>query len=437
MKKPTLDPLGWDIPYIGQRILKTTVAVLLCLLTYLLLGYRGETIPTEAAITAILCMQPYVSRTTRYAVSRIIGTLIGSFWGLLLLVLLHFAPTIGKLLPLPHLLMAIGVMLSLYSAKLLRRSEAAVQAAIVFLCIVISFPDVDSPLRQTGLRLADIFLGTLIAIAVNVFRLPRRKNPNTVFFARAKDLAPDRFAQITPTALFRLNRLSSDGARICLMSEHAPAFFTQQMHAVKLNLPLIVMDGAAIFDLDNNAFLWKNTISKADSTQLRNQLDGMGLSYFIYTVHRDKTCIFHRGKYRDEERLILDRMRRSPYRSYLDEELYEAAEIVYFKVIAEDARMEQIAEALREALPAGRFRIVARPQAGTDGVSGLYIYDSASCTQTAKDVLMKHLQEENAALVPIDVTLKTGYRTEHDALHLLNIIEKQYEPVCLFRRKDK
>ena len=433
----TFDPHSWEVPNIGQRILKTTVAVFLCLLIYLLLGYRGETIPTEAAITAILCMQPYVSRSAQYALSRVIGTLIGSFWALALLVLFRFVPVLGTLLPLPHLLMAVGVMLSLYSANLLHRNDASGQAAIVFLCIVISFPDVISPLEQAGLRLADVFLGTFIAIGVNVFRLPRRKHREKVFFVRARDLVPDRFSRITPAVLFRLNRLADDGAKLCLMSEHAPAFFTQQMSAAKLNVPLIVMDGAAIFDLEDNAFRWKNTIPKADSTQLRNQLDGLGLSYFIYTVHRDKTCIFHRGKYREEERLVLDRMRRSPYRSYLDEEVYEAAEIVYFKLILPQAEANNLEQTLRQTLPAGKFRVVSRVQGGVPGLTGLYLYAAAASRSAAKDALMKLLRQQDPELEPVDVQSEQGYRTERDAIRLLHRIERQYEPVSLRRKKKK
>ena len=46
------------LPPLGQRIVKTAVAVFLCLLYYWLRGYRGQDMPTEAALTAIICMQP-------------------------------------------------------------------------------------------------------------------------------------------------------------------------------------------------------------------------------------------------------------------------------------------------------------------------------------------------------------------------------------------
>ena len=118
--------------------------------------------------------------------------------------------------------MGVGVMASLYSTVVLRMPDASSLAAIVFICIVIAFPEIESPLQQAFNRVLDVLLGTFIAIGVNVFRLPRDKNRDLVFFLRTKDLAPDRFSPIPSAALFRLNYLYTDGAKICLMSEHAP-----------------------------------------------------------------------------------------------------------------------------------------------------------------------------------------------------------------------
>ena len=86
-------------------------------------------------------------------------------------------------------------------------------------------------------------------------KLPRRKNRDLLFFLRTKDLAPDRFSHIPASALFRLNFLYNDGARISLMSEHAPAFFMTQLSTVNMNIPMIVMDGAGIYDAVENAYV--------------------------------------------------------------------------------------------------------------------------------------------------------------------------------------
>lgn len=426
---------SFHFPHVGQRIIKTTLAVFLCLVIYALRGYEGQNMPTEAAITAIICMQPYVQEAKTYALNRAVGTLIGAVCGLLLLLLLSAFPVLGQNRILLYLLMAAGVLVALYSTVLVRMPTAASLAAIVFLCIVISFPEIDDPLRQAAIRILDVFIGTAVAVAVNVFRLPRRKNPNLVFFVRTKDLAPDRFSHMPPAALYRLNHLYNDGAKICLMSEHAPAFFTVQMGSAKLNMPMIVMDGAAVYDPHENTYLHAETLPPEASKRVMDRLNGFGISYFIYTIHHDKTCIFHRGSVREEEQIVYDRMRRSPYRSYLEGEIYEPEEIVYLKVIGQKAEMSVLADRLQSVLPKELLRAVVRDQAGGPTLGSLYIYSArASMEQTGRRMMAK-LQESDPALTPMPILSRGKYRSERDAVLLLHLVEKHYEPIRLPKRR--
>ena len=436
-KKDSPEPRFY-LPRIGQRIVKTTVAVFLCLIICSFLGKWGETMRSEAVITAILCMQPYVRDSRDYALSRFAATLLGAGCGLLFLLLLLAVPALGQNPLILYALMALGMMLCLYVAVLMRRPDISGLAAIVFICMVIAFPEIEHPLRQAFSRFAGVLLGTFAAIAVNLFRLPRVKRPNQVFFVRAKDLAPDRLSHIHPAVLFRLNYLHNDGARICLMSEHAPAFFSLQMHEAMLSVPLIVMDGAAIYDAGENRFLCIQGLDTSVSSTLRTTLDGMGLSYYIYTIHRDRTCIFHQGELREEERLILERMRSSPYRSYLEGEILETAEIVYFKVIDTTEKIEILEKRVRYALQGQKLRIVSRPESAP-GVSGLYFYSEEATMRNAEEILMARLREKEPELQPVEFFSPVHYRTESDAMHLLNRLGNTYEPLWFFsgRREKK
>lgn len=425
------------MPRVGQRITKTTIAVFLCLMVYYIRGYFGQNMPTESAITAIICMQPYVRDTRDYSVNRFLGTLIGAFWGLLFLLMLLVFPALGKVMPLLYALMSLGVLVTLYTAVLVRRPDTASLAAIVFLCVVIAFPDIDRPLWQAFNRFLDVFIGTAIAIAVNVFRLPRVKLRDRVFFVRTKDLVPDRFSQIPAAALFRLNYLYDDGAKICLMSEHAPAFFLAQMNATKLNVPLVVMDGAAIYDANTNTYLEIENIAPEDSERLTERLNALGISHFVYTVHNNKTSIFHRGEMTEAEKQVYDRMKRSLYRDYLEGEIYAPEEIVYFKIIDEDGKIADIEYHLRKVLPKGKLRAVRRAQAGCEGISALYIYAHTATMEQAEKRLMQMLHREDSSLTPVEIRLKTPYRSEQDAMQVLYALGDCYEPVQLFRRIRK
>lgn len=73
----------YRLPVVGQRIVRSVCAVLLCFGVYLLRGRKG--IPFYSALAVLQCMQPYQENTKRVARNRLTGTLIGAFWGFLLL----------------------------------------------------------------------------------------------------------------------------------------------------------------------------------------------------------------------------------------------------------------------------------------------------------------------------------------------------------------
>ena len=427
------------LPRIGQRIIKTAAAVLICLLIYHLVGYKDRVMATESCITAIICMQPFVQGTRAYAFNRFTGTLIGAAWGLLFLLLVLSVPVLYQQPVLAYVLMGFGVLAALYTSLLIRKPDISCLSAIVFVCIALAFRETESPFLLALGRIAGVLIGTAVAIAVNVFRLPRRKNDDSVFFLRTKDIVPDRFSQIPPAALFRLNYLFNEGAKISLISEHAPAFFNLQMSAAKLSVPLIVMDGASLYDANENVFLDAQTIDPAASARFRERMEAMGLGYFIYTIHKNKTCIFRRGEMTPEEKAVYDRMKRSPYRSYLDGDICDPEEIVYFKLIAENGRIEEIRRETAELIAECGLRTAVRPQPSSPGASGLYVYSGEATVRKAEERLLERLRREsgNDKLRPVEVFSTAGYHSEDEAVQLTHRLENLYAPLWLFSGKKK
>ena len=419
-------------PPLGQRIMKTSLAVFICLMFYWLRGYRGGEMPAEACITAIICMQPYVHDTAAYARDRFIGSFIGAFWGLVFLLVLLIFPTLGKTPLLLYPMMGVGVLISLYSAVVMRRPDTSAPAAIVFICVVIAYPEIEAPLQQAFHRMLDVLVGTAAAIGVNVLRWPREKRRDKLFFLRTRDIVPDQLAQMHSAVLFRLNYLFNDGAKICLMSEHAPAFLLSQLGSARVNVPLIVMDGAGIYDAQENEYLAVETLPPASSAWLMERLNELHASYFVYTVHNHRTCIFHQGRLSKGEKLVFDRMKRSPYRHYLEGDSFDPKEIVYIKVIAATVETDGILVALHDALPHWGLRAAMRAQAGLPGSGSLYFYSADATMERAEERLLCMLREKEADLQPVEMFSATGYRTEHDAVHLVQELGKSYEPVALF-----
>ena len=163
----------------------------------------------------------------------------------------------------------------------------------------------------------------------------------------------------------------------------------------------------------------------------------MGLSFFLCAVHRNKVCIFHRGALTEQERVVYDHMRRSPYRSYLDEDAFQPEEAVYFKIIAERERTEALLRRLQPLLHTCSLRAVVRDEAGADGVSALYVYSNRATLRQAEARLMQLIRSRDPQLIACELLADRPYRSEHDAMVLISRLVRAYEPPRLLHKRVK
>lgn len=145
----------------GMRVIKTMLAVIICLLIEHL---RGSDMASHACIATIVCMQPTLKSTFQTAVDRTIGTIIAGIYAYLLAVLL--ISVIGMVPTTLEFYLLIGALSFPLMALMLviKKSSPMAITVIVYLVIMLSVSDTN-PLLYT----IDRVLGTLIGIAVALF----------------------------------------------------------------------------------------------------------------------------------------------------------------------------------------------------------------------------------------------------------------------------
>ena len=70
----------------GMRVLKTALAIFLCLIVE---NFRGSSMPYHACIATIVCMQPTLRSTLHSAFDRTLGTIIAGVYSYLFVNLLN------------------------------------------------------------------------------------------------------------------------------------------------------------------------------------------------------------------------------------------------------------------------------------------------------------------------------------------------------------
>ena len=152
---------------VGMRVVKTAIAVGICLIIALLTdGMESATISAVAAIVTIKVTQ---DDTLRTGVFRLLGTLIGGVLGILTVIIGLFLPYYNE--GLFVVVIPLVLILNLYICNVLSMQDSCSISCVVTI-VVAAHIAVDSTvgeaLMYTLVRLRDTFVGVTVASVLNV-----------------------------------------------------------------------------------------------------------------------------------------------------------------------------------------------------------------------------------------------------------------------------
>lgn len=157
----------------GRRIMKTAIAVWICVQIFFFFGHYN---PVQAALACILTMSVTSDETKTKGTNRLIGTLVGGASAYGCLVILQYLP-VGAESNLAPVVVATFVFLSLLISKGLHLAPYAIAiAATVTVVILLSYNTnhLDA-LSYVALRTGETLVGFIIAYFVNKYFFPRPK----------------------------------------------------------------------------------------------------------------------------------------------------------------------------------------------------------------------------------------------------------------------
>lgn len=372
------------MPRIGMRMIKTAVAVAICLLIYLLRGKQG--VPVFSTIAAIICMQPYVENSVTVAFNRIIGTLTGAVMGLLVLYLFQWIPPRAEFLD--YAIISIAVIPAMYITVVLKKTGASAMAAVVLLSVTLSEGRY-GPLVDAFNRSFETIVGILVSLGVNMIHLPRKRREEFFFVSGFDGALCGEKTGVTPYSVFELNQLLSDGVAFTIATERTPASLLSDVGGIHLNLPVIAMDGAVLFDMKEKRYLACNGLSKEMTKEICHFLQEKDIHYFLNVVLEDALLIYYRDFRNEEEQKLYERARTSPYRNYVYGEAPEEGIIVYILLVLTDEDADMVEKEIRAMDTEGELLFLRDKTETPEEYCHLKIYHK----NATKEYMMRRLLE--------------------------------------------
>ncbi|MCQ2417002.1 MAG: HAD hydrolase family protein [Oscillospiraceae bacterium] len=304
-------------PKPGARIIKSSIAVSLCMMIYFLrtLLPLGNGIPFYSALAALWCMQPYQNSTKEMALQRSAGTLIGAVYGLIILVFIQLCNVNSQMLV--YFTASVMLIPVLYTTVVMNKKNASFFSCVVFLSIVLTHSFDENPYLFVLNRILDTFIGIAVGVGVNEFRLPVKHDDATLFISGIDSVLISDSPYSIPYSKVELNRLIAEGMNFTISTIHTPSELIPLMAGVNLKLPVIVMDGAALYDISDNTYLETVALDNDVSNAIVSYIRAHGFECFVSALYDHTLLNYYDGVINEGERSYFEKQKKSPYCNYV------------------------------------------------------------------------------------------------------------------------
>lgn len=413
------------LPPIGMRIIKSSIGVLLGFIVYLLRGKQGA--PFYTVLSVLWCMQPYSSNAKANAVQRTMGTVIGAVYGLIMILLeLYVIPFDNELFR--YITISLLIIPIIYTTVIFNKKNASYFSCVVFLSIVVNHLKDKNPYLFVFNRMMDTMIGIGLALIINTFELPRKKRNDILFVAELDKVLLNMKEKLTPYSKIELNKMLDDGVNFTVSTMKTPGALITSLQDIRLNLPVIAMDGAILFDMKDNKYLKVYEMTHGETKRLVDLIHNRDMHCFINVVVEDSVIIYYGDFKNSVESDIYNNLRKSPYRNYIKEELPERYGAVYLMMIDKKDKIESLYNELDSLGYTKEFKVLKYDSNDYPGYAYIKIYNK----KAIKENMIKYVQSltdtKDIVIFEDNNEISNNVISENDSNEVVKKLKKIYRP---------
>ena len=358
---------------VGLRTIKTAISILICLGIYLGLKCL-EFIPNTPENLAFILYNPFfASIATAYSIypnkkksveqakNRCVASFIGGFVGIFVTLAFELisglawpsalSSTIGELLVSYSLVAIFSILVVVIGVKLDQRPAIFV-SILTFLSVTVNPNAVianNFGVWLFGLnRILSTIVGVLVALAVNLFRLPHfTKNNDLLFTIGIEGMLKDDSDSFEGYRNYKLNSLVYNHINCTLYTTRIPSTFMYLLNDVKINNPIVCCSGAALYDASKHTYLKTEPISYNDSVLIDEYLKTLNVTPFKNYIINDVLNIFVESIDNIGETLYANKYKNAAYCNFIFGSNPNKDDVLYYLLVEKAEKTDQIVNELK------------------------------------------------------------------------------------------
>ena len=419
----------FQLPPLGMRIIKSAIGVFLC---YVIDIFRnGHGIVFYSQLAVLWCMQEYKEDTISKAKQRILGTLIGAVYGLIILLVAPFLHMKNSVIEdvIWAAFISLFIVVILYSTVVVNKKQASYFSCVVFLSIVVNHLTDANPFLFVWNRVLDTLIVIGLGVLVNACSLPREHRNHILFVSGLDDTLLTEEDHLSAYSKVELNRMISTGAKFTVSTMRTPASLMEPLKDIHLNLPVIVMDGAALYDIKQKKYLYEYVISNDCATKVISFFESQKCSYFANVIIDDLLVIYYQEIEGEVYNELIQKLRTSPYRNYVKRPLPPGEQVVYFMLVDKRERQEELYHELLKQPFCERLKVLLYDSTDYPGYAYIKVYNHNATRKNMLQYLRRYVDADEVVTFGTIEGRYTHLIKPGDANQVVRLMKKEYEPV--------
>ena len=182
-----------------------------------------------------------------------------------------------------------------------------------------------------------------------------------------------------------LNKLNENNINFSVATARTPATVVPILSEVNINLPIIVMNGAAIYDLKSNKYITYNSIPKTTTYKILDVLKNNNISGFCYTIDDNHIFAYYDKISNICQANFMNSRLGSPFKTFINGPIPKDSNIIHFFLMDNKETIMNVYEKIKHI---DGLYLIAYEDVYNKEVYTLEIYNEKSSKANAIKYLM-------------------------------------------------
>ncbi|STB01105.1 HAD family hydrolase [Clostridium baratii] len=186
-----------------------------------------------------------------------------------------------------------------------------------------------------------------------------------------------------------LNKLNENNINFSVATARTPATVVPILSEVNINLPIIVMNGAAIYDLKSNKYITYNSIPKTTTYKILDVLKNNNISGFCYTIDDNHIFAYYDKISNICQANFMNSRLGSPLKTFINGPIPKDSNIIHFFLMDNKETIMNVYEKIKHI---DGLYLIAYEDVYNKEVYTLEIYNEKSSKANAIKYLMNEFK---------------------------------------------